>query len=396
MREALIIGAGPAGSAAAILLARAGRDVLLVDRCRFPRPKPCGEYYNPDCTRLLGELGVLDDVLAAGARPVESLVLRSRGTEVRVPFSEILPPGRTEPALSLARESLDWVLLQHARQAGAEVWEETTLREPLLEAGTVRGAVVRRGSRSFPVRARVTLAADGLRSRFARRLGLGLGDGGRKRFGITGRCPVRPGAPERLEMHGGGPGCCGIAIRGGTANFGMVTDGARARDLGGDPAAFFRSELARFPELQKWVDGGPPSVLTVGPLTWRTRRQSAAGCLLLGDAAGFYDPFTGQGVTFALLTAQAAAAVAGAALEAGDVSARRLAEYGRARRRLLEPRIAVQRAIQWVVERPALYEHVLRRLGGRRQAARTLLGIVADVLPAGRALSPAFLAQLVV
>lgn len=394
MREVLIVGAGPAGSAAALRLARQGRDVLLVDRARFPRPKPCGEYYNPECTRLLAELGVLPDVLAAGARPVESLVLRSGPEELRMPFSELLPAGRTEPALSLDRESLDTILLRHARRAGVEVWEETLFREPLRERELMTGARLRRAGRDVPVRACLTLAADGLRSRVARTLGLGGGDGGRKRFGLTARVPVRPGAPERLEMHTGGPGCCGLAVRGGIANLGMVAHGSRLGEMGGDPAAFFARELACFPALRRWVEEVPARVHTVGPLTWVTGAQSTAGCLLLGDAAGFYDPFTGQGVTFALLTAALGAEIAGAALAEADVSAGRLAEYDRRRAALLGPRMRVQRVIQWAVERPALYRHVLRRLARGREAARVLLGVAADVLPAGRALSPAFLARL--
>ncbi|MBM3460369.1 MAG: FAD-dependent oxidoreductase, partial [Armatimonadetes bacterium] len=79
--EVLIIGAGPAGSAAALHLARRGRDVLLVDRCRFPRPKPCGEYYNPEAVRLLGELGVLPAMQAAGAARITSLAVGAGGED---------------------------------------------------------------------------------------------------------------------------------------------------------------------------------------------------------------------------------------------------------------------------------------------------------------------------
>jgi flavin-dependent dehydrogenase len=134
----------------------------------------------------------------------------------------------------------------------------------------------------------------------------------------------------------------------------------------------------------------------VGPLTWITRRQAAAGCLLLGDAAGFYDPFTGQGVTFALLTAELAARTVDEALADGDVSAARLREYERLRGRLLGPKVGVQKAIQGVLERPRLRERVLDRLRRRPETARELLGIVADVLPARKAFAPGFLLRLVV
>ena len=393
MVEVLIVGAGPAGSAAAIHLARAGREVLVVDRCRFPRGKACGEYYNPECSRLLRELGLLPQVLDAGARHVTSVVLGAPGgCTLRVPFAEFAPPE--DGALSLGRETLDTLLVEAARDAGAEVWEGATVREPLTDAGRVVGAVVRIDGVDREVRARVTLAADGLRSRFARRLGVALGDGGRRKFGVTARYRALEAAPETVAMQASAAGCCGLVVRGREANLGMVVDESRVKQMGGDPADFFQRELARYPELRRWLEPSTASTLTVGPLTWLTRRQAVAGCLLLGDAAGFYDPFTGQGVTFALLTAALAARVAQEALSEDDVSRRRLAEYERCRRALLGPRILVQKAIQEVISRPRILERVVERLERRPHVAHTLMGVIADVLPPSRVFSPAFLARL--
>lgn len=392
MVEVLIAGAGPAGSAAAIRLARLGHEVLLVDRCRFPRLKPCGEYYNPECCRLLAELGVLPAIQAAGARPVSALAFGTpEGSGLAVPFE-----GLAGSALSLGRETLDTLLVQAARDAGVTVWEGATVREPLTDHnGSVQGARIRVEGRDREVLARVTLAADGIRSRIARCLGLGAGDGGRRKLGIAARCDAAEGAPERVEMHAGGPGCCGLVVRGQEANLGLVADVGQAREIGGDPAGFVSRTLDAFPRLRPWVRGEPHSVRTIGPLTWITRRQAVAGCLLLGDAAGFYDPFTGQGVTFALMTAELAAAIAHAGLEEDDLSADRLQEYARERRVLLGPKIQVQKAIQWVMEHPRVRERVLTRLNLRPALARDLVGVLADVLPAERAFSPGFLARLV-
>jgi flavin-dependent dehydrogenase len=195
-------------------------------------------------------------------------------------------------------------------------------------------------------------------------------------------------------MHSGWPGCCGLVVREREANLGMVADLREPREIGGNPGRFFERALARFPSLKECVQGPPESIRTVGPLTWITRRQSVPGCLLLGDAAGFYDPFTGQGVTFALLTASLAARVADEALADGDVSGERLGEYQRGRRNLLGPKVRVQQAIQMVLERRPLRERVLDRLRRRPRTARELLGVVADVIPAARALTPGFLFQL--
>jgi flavin-dependent dehydrogenase len=392
--EVLVIGAGPAGAAAAIQFARAGRDVLLVDRCRFPRLKPCGEYYNPECCRLLGELEVLGRIEAAGAVRLPTLAMGTgEGCGLQCALDSVAPAGAF--ALSLGREVLDAILVEEARRAGAVVWEGTTFREPIVEDGAVVGACVERDGRHLEVRARLTLAADGLRSRFARKLGLGGGDGGRRKLGLAARYAASGGQPGRVEMHAGADGCCGIAVRGHEANLGMVVDAAHAGAIGGNPAAFFDAALVEYPALRRAVSGSPTSIRTVGPLTWRTRRKSSAGCLLLGDAAGFYDPFTGQGVTFALLTAELAFRVGDAALGEGALSAPRLREYDRLWRAVLAPRIALQRAIQAVLGRPALLRHVLGRLERHPEAARTLIGVISDVAAPSRVLTPAFLRGLV-
>lgn len=394
MTEVLVIGAGPAGSAAAIQLARLGHEVLLLDRARFPRIKPCGEYYNPECVRLLRELGVLPDLLDAGARVLPGLSLGAAPcAPLSIPFSRVAPG--CEPALSLGREVLDTILAGAAVSAGAAFREETLVREPLVENGRVCGAVVEAGGVRQEVRARLVLAADGLRSRFARRLGVAGPESRRRKLGLTARCTARPGAVDRIEMVAGHPGCCGLSLRGSEANLGMVADFAQAREVGGDPARFFHRALAGFPTLLADLDGGPREVRAVGPLTWRTRRQAVGGCLLLGDAAGFYDPFTGEGVTFALQTAQAAAEAAHAALWKNDLSTAGLREYESRRSRLLGPRVRLQQIIQAVIERPRLLRHILERLEGREDVARGLLSVIAGVTQPRGLLSARSLARLV-
>lgn len=394
MIDVLIIGAGPSGSSAAIRLARAGRQVLLVDRCRFPRRKACGEYYNPEASRLFAELGVLTAIEDSGAERVEALALAARGgCGLEIPFAGSASNGF--PALTLGREVLDTLLLDEARRSGAAVWEEALVREPLGDGRSVEGAMIERHGVCRPVRARITLAADGLRSRFARRLGLAGPEPTRRKLGLAARYLAAEESPPRVLMSAAAGGCCGLAVRGGEANLGMVVDVSRAREVGGNPSAFFDHALLEYPALRTSVAGPAASVRTVGPLTWTTRQQSTGGCLLLGDAAGFYDPFTGQGVTFGLLTAKLAAEVTHAALSEQNVSAARLAEYDRRRQAMLAPRVLVQQAIQAVISRPWLLARVVDRLDRRPDTARTLVSVIADVAPAVRAFSPAFLARLV-
>ncbi len=394
MSDVLVIGAGPAGSAAAIHLARAGWSVTLVDRCQFPRRKPCGEYFNPECVRLLRELGVLDSCLARGARTVSALTLNGpRSGAVRIAFSEL--PAACGEALTLGREVLDTVLVEEARRVGVDVRERVLVREPLVSEGQVTGARGEVDGKGVELKAAVTLGADGIRSRLARKLGLGAGDGGRRKIGITARCDTTGDSRPGLEIGARAGACSGLVVRGEEANLGMVADASRSREIGGNPGRFLWSVLANFPEQARRLSGAPRSVQTVGPLTWRTRRQAVDGCLLLGDAAGFYDPFTGQGVTFALLTAELAARTVDEALIRRDVGRGRLRRYEHERWRALAPRVWVQQAIQAVIQRPDHFERVYRRLRDRPEVARALIGVVADVLPPARVLSPRFLAGLI-
>jgi flavin-dependent dehydrogenase len=176
----------------------------------------------------------------------------------------------------------------------------------------------------------------------------------------------------------------------------MVVDASEARRIGGDPGAYFEAMLPRFAHLAAQLHGARRigNIRTVGPIAAAARRASAEGVLLAGDAAGFYDPFTGQGVTFALETARLAARVAEAALSEEDLSMRRLAAYDRAREELLAPRVRVQRAIQAFVARPALMGAALRRLEARPALARQLIAVTADLAPPAVVLSPAYLARL--
>ncbi|MFN8559796.1 MAG: hypothetical protein U0531_21430 [Dehalococcoidia bacterium] len=116
--------------------------------------------------------------------------------------------------------------------------------------------------------------------------------------------------------------------------------------------------------------------------------------LLVGDAAGFYDPFTGQGVYKAIRSAQLAAPVILDALARGDVARGRLLPYERARRGEFREGHAVEWLIQHLLPHPALFVRAVRRLGSSPMMADTLVGVTGDVLPARRVLSPRFLARL--
>jgi flavin-dependent dehydrogenase len=167
------------------------------------------------------------------------------------------------------------------------------------------------------VSARLVVAADGRRSFVARQIGLLTEHRRFRKFAVRGHWRGMQGMGDEGEMHVGGGGYCGIApLPDGEANVAFVLESAAVRSAAGGLEAFYRATLSRWPRIAERLQGAtlvaPPRA--VGPLALVARRVSAAGVLLVGDAAGFYDPFTGEGVTLALRSAELAAAEADRAL----------------------------------------------------------------------------------
>jgi flavin-dependent dehydrogenase len=163
---------------------------------------------------------------------------------------------------------------------------------------------------------------------------------------------------------------------------------------GGDVEAFFRDTLRRWPRITERLARarlmGPPRA--IGPLALEARGVSAPGAVLVGDAAGFYDPFTGEGVTLALRSAEMAAEVASRALRRG--SRANLTEYDRMRGAATRDKFRLNRLLQFVVEFPGLSNAVAARLARRPDLADQLVGIAGDFIPARTAVGPRFLWSL--
>jgi menaquinone-9 beta-reductase len=191
-----------------------------------------------------------------------------------------------------------------------------------------------------------------------------------------------------------GRGCVGIAeVGGGLANVTVVVPAEQAHEVGGHADAYFDAALREsgFHDAHRVDD-----VLATGPFDCPVRSAVADGALLVGDAAGYYDPFTGQGIYRALLGAELATETIGAALRAGDTSATALMPYERARRRAFGPGERLQHMVEAFVSRPRLLRMVASRLNRRPQLADAIIHATGDVRPVRSLLRPSLLAQLVV
>lgn len=401
MTDVIIVGAGPAGSALATLLARGGHDVLAVDRAAFPRHKPCAEYVSPGTVRLLHELGAGPRVEAAARARLRGFVVDAHGHgAMEGIFGRVRGwPAAPDYGLGVSRATLDSLLVELAREAGAEVRERVRVTEVLREDSRVVGVRALTPAGPAELRAPLVVGADGVGGVVGRRLGMVALRPGMHRFALVAHMEGIAGLRDVGEMHVGRSGYCGVAPLGdGIANVAMVLRPEAAPRVRGQPEAFLRTMLGEFDGLAARAEQArfvrPP--MRTGPMSYRAGAMVGDGVMLVGDAGGFYDPFTGQGVYKALRCAQIAAPVIAAALAAGDVSRARLAHYERARRQEFRGAFAVEWLIQRFLSRPVLLDRAVRLLGRRTTMADTLVGVTGDVLPARRVLSPAYLARLAV
>jgi len=309
----LIVGAGPAGSVAATILARAGARVRILDRAAFPRDKLCGDTVNPGALAILKRLRLAEAIDRCGL-PIHGMrISGANGVVVDGTYPRGLA-GR-----SLLRRHLDWMLLQNAISAGAQFEPGVAVRRAILEDGRVTGVVLDRGCE---LRASVTIGADGRRSSLAFGLGLAAHPSKPRRWamGAYFDAPGESGTGTLGEMHVRDGHYIGVApVPGGLTNVCLVRSWLPGDAPISDPGAAIVTALAndvllrdRFAHARMVT---APTML--GPLAVDTGHRSIDGLLLAGDAAGFIDPMTGDGLRFAMRGAELSAAAALDALTHG-------------------------------------------------------------------------------
>jgi len=328
--DVLIVGGGPAGAIAGLLLARAGARVAMFDRATFPRDKLCGDTVNPGTLARLRALGVAGEVESRGLRVDGMLLTGERGAAVEGRY----PDGVWGRAI--LRRDLDWILLRHAVAAGCQLEPGVAVRRAVVEGSAkprVVGVRISRGGREISLSAPIVIAADGRHSTLAFSLGLARHPGRPRRWAIgayfehfarpasdTSPTPVRyradtPRIPQSTlgEMHVRRGRYIGVApVPGGLTNVCVVKPSGPGDPSLADPGALLTRELTRDPRLRARAAGARlvAAPVVLGPLAVDAISAPIDGLLVAGDAAGFIDPMTGDGLRFAIRGAELAAAAA--------------------------------------------------------------------------------------
>jgi flavin-dependent dehydrogenase len=341
--------------------------------------------------RVLDRLGLLQRALAAGAVDFPGMLLISpAGHRIALDFSQ----DSSRSALGISRWRLDELAVARCRELGVEVIEGAHVREVLVEAASVHGVRASRLGKQLDVLGQVVVGADGHHSVISRRLGLDRPLRWPRRIGLAAHLTGLPLPTGLGEMHVGPAGYCGLAPQeDGRVNAAMVVDQTRFEARGCSVKQFFDNELRTYPKLRERAVRAErvTPVRGVGPLARRVRGVSGAGYLLVGDAAGFFDPFTGEGIVDALRGGELAADAIAVALEAGDPSATSLARYDRARAEAFARKRRAAWLVQGFVRAPRLMDYAIERIGARAEARSTLTGVFGDYRDAGIVLSPRFL-----
>ena len=395
--DVAVVGAGPAGSSLALRLARAGVDVVLLDARSFPRSKPCGDCLSPGATPLLRELDVLSAVEELGPGRLGGWRVRSPGGTW---FAGRFDPGRGRgPAagLSLTRRELDAALLDGARREGARVRDRTRAVGLLRERGRADGLRVRDGrGRERELRARFVVGADGLRSTVARELG-GVRRGPRRRIALVRRVRAPRGPDRTGELRLGRDGVLGLAPVGGDRyNLTLVVPRSAAPAVSRSREEYFRRRVRGYVRRGWSEEIEPVSEIEItGPFEVKPERLVAPGALLVGDAAGYFDPLTGQGIYRALATSRLAARSVLRGLEEPAREAAALQRYRGEARRLLSPGRRVQRWVDSAVSRPRVIDALARVFAARPSLPSLLFEVTGDRLPARALVRPDRLARAV-
>ena len=393
--EVVVVGGGPAGSAMSMQLAALGHDVTLLDKARFPRHKACSEYVNPGAVPLLEQLGVLDDVMAAGADRMEAMLVHAPSGQRFAANYARAEPGQA--ALGISRYRLDHLLLEAAKAAGATIIERAHVRTLLREGARVVGVEASIDGAREEIRAALVIGADGHHSVVSRELGLDARVPFLRKTGLVAHYRGVSGLDRFGEMHVGHGVYGGLALlEDGLVNLTFVSPARRVERRDGSIEDYFAASIDAIPEIARKLEGATREgkLRGVGNMAHRARRTSGDGFLLVGDAASFLDPFTGEGIHDALKGSVLAAPIASAALRARDTSAQALEPYRLARRRAFTAKRQVCWIVQGFINAPPLMNYVTPRLDQRDALGLTLSGVLGNFRPATRALAPGFLVRL--
>ncbi len=392
--DAVIIGAGPAGCASALFLHRAGYKVIVLDRALFPRDKVCGEFISPAADSILEDLGVLSSIEEENPERVRGVFISSYGgAELGIDYPPIEKGQKSPTSLSVPRFLLDNLLLKQLKNVGIKVLEEHSVDDFIFDSGNVVGIKVKAPeNHRLEITTKVVIDAGGRNAISLRRLNLKNKIKNEGKIAIAAHWKNIRLPQAYCYMHVGSPGYTGIAqVARDTINAVMITGTSQIK--GQNITEFYKNGIKQNKKRRALLAGAElaEEPRTVESLAFSVKAPKCGGLVLVGDAAGFIDPFTGEGIYLSLRSAQLAATTLDCAFKTSNFSRSKLAEYDQARSNEFSAKFTLSKILQKVIYNRRLCNLVVKNLSKNPFLADEIVGVIGDYLPAKNAVSLRFL-----
>ncbi len=389
--DVVIVGAGPAGSTAAALLAQGGQDVVLVDRAEFPRDKTCGDGLTPRAVAVLDRLGVLPALTADGYQRINGAVtVAPNGSVFRIRFGDF-GLGLPDYGLVVPRFELDERLRRHAVTLGARFLPGLRVTAPLHRGEQVVGVAGQARGQAVTISAPLTIIATGANIGLLRPFGV-LKEMPPAVSAIRGYFTGVPGLSDEFEFYFERELETGYAwifpLADGRANVGLGLFNWRRHGPGEVNVRRLLAEfMARHPRLAQARPDGPAKGYPLRT-DYPRHRPAGPGFLLAGEALGLVHPVTGEGIDLAMESGEIAAATAAAAIRNPEPGIEAPIAYSRALSAAYGRFFRGAHLIERLATRPRALNLLIRKAPQHPRLARTIAGINLGVVSPWAAFCP--------
>jgi menaquinone-9 beta-reductase len=390
--DILILGAGPAGVAMGLLMGRKGYSVEIVDSAFFPRTKICGEFLNPQAVRWLNENGLLSAVENMNPFPIRGMRLTDRKGKT------FCGSYRSGMGYAIQRKDFDSLLVSLIQREGILLEQGFRAQKLLFEGDRVTGIVGTDSSgATVEKHARVLIGADGRNNLIGRSFRwMKTVKNFRKYAFLTYFRGVKD-LQHFGEIHLARNGYIGVApLEKDLANIALVIDETNCPPGDSNLTDFLIKQIASVSLYDRISNPDPLCpVITAGPLAYELQQTSGHGTILVGDTCGFLDPFTGEGINYALISASIAAGVLDDCFQRNSFDDSDLVCYEFKRRELMGKKLKMSRLLQTAVHSNVLGSFLMARFARDPHLANTMVSAVGSAIPVQEVWNPSFLFKVV-
>lgn len=392
--DLLVLGAGPAGIAISLLMAKKGYSAEILDPAFFPRAKICGEFLNPQAVHWLNEQNLCEELRKLNPFPIYGMKI---GDAEGRSFTGYYAGYDRISGYAIQRKEFDTFLVNKARDAGILLHEGFKAERLLFNGDTVVGVCgVDSNGHRFEKRARVVIGADGRNNLIGRSFGWVKGIRNLRKYAFQAYFENVPALSNFGEMHLVSGGYLGIApLDDSLANIALVVDEKAYPNGDANKEEFLLAKIQNS-ALGSRFDGLNPvtPVNSIGPLAFEMRRVSGHGTLLIGDTCGFIDPFTGEGINYAFTSATLASGILDASFRSNCFDDAVLALYDQARKATFRKRILLSKMLKRLIPRPGISALLVKRFAEDTDLANTIVSAVGSAAPVEQVLSLRFLTKV--